>query len=350
MKLRRDPASGPRIHRYVLGFAALGLTLMFGLSACSSEEAAEEDTTQDSAELSSDTEAAEGVAWVNGSFDEALAMARDADKMLLVDVWSSHCAQCGIMDEELWKTADGAELVGDAIAVKVPSDDPESYTFRNTYPITGLPTILLLDSSGNEIDRVVGYVNRSQFLSEAYGMMTGVDPIPELKASIEADPSNPALCMTLMEKYLNRTNETEASRMKDRILELDPDNAGGHAEKALREMARYYAFFHMDAAGSAYIYRSLVELYPSANSLNSALKATLNHSKSLGQVSEWTEWICEQTKKNPENSRLNTAVALYAFRNGVKDACLAEAARQSLELGGAPAGMDTVAVALAGGS
>lgn len=92
----------------------------------------------------------------------------------------------------------------------------------------------------------------------------------------------------------------------------------------------------------------MIEMFPNASSVNSALKATLEYSKSVGKIDEWTEWICEQTSQNPENGRLNSAVAMYAFRNKLQHACLAEAARRAVELGAGPAGIDTVAVALEG--
>lgn len=288
----------------------------------------------------------QGVPWTTLPFEEALQKAAAENAQVLVDVWSASCAQCGVMDEEVWNTAEGVRLVGNAIPIKVPSDAPESYPFRHRYPITGLPAVLLLDSNGDEINRVVGYVNKTEFLTEAHTMMTGIDPIPDLEKEVAAHPENLALQTQLMEKYLDRTREAEARALMDRILEKDPDSAAGEAEKAVRYMARYYAFFRMDAAGSAEYYRTYLDRFPGASGVGGALKATLDQAKASGSVDDWIQWICKVAEKHDDHGRFNSSVAMFAHRNHLKGRCLADAARRALRLGGGAAGLDTVAVAL----
>src|SRR5690606_32061188 len=119
----------------------LGAVVLF--SACSGDKT---DATGENAVPESQAQSTAGVQWTTLTFEEALQAAAKDNKMLLVDVWSGSCHQCGVMDEEVWNTPDGARLVGDAIPIKIPSDAPESYSFRHRYPITGLPAVLLLDS------------------------------------------------------------------------------------------------------------------------------------------------------------------------------------------------------------
>lgn len=325
---------------------ALGLTgvLSLSLSACGGKENAESRSAAEASTSEAPTGrfGEEQVTWYTGTFDEAVAEAKEKNKLLLVDVWSEHCAQCGVMDEEIWGTAEGAALVGDAIAVKVPSDAPESYPFRHKYPITGLPAVLLLNGDGAEVNRIVGYLNKDQFLVEAHEMMTGVDPVPELENQVAANPGDSATRLTLLEHYLYRVREAEAKKQMDAILEADPDNRLGNADKAVRALAKYYAFFLMDAGGSAEIWRTIPERYPDSSALTAALKATLDYEKSSGSVSTWTTWVCGLSDRYSANGRFNSTVAMYAFRNGVRGGCLAEAARRAKTLNAAPAEIDSV--------
>lgn len=335
------------------GAVALSLFsfLALGLTACGGEKSGGgSDAEPASSETPTGRFGADHVSWFEGSFEAALAEAKSKDKMLVVDVWSDHCAQCGIMDEELWGTPDGASLVGDAIAVKVPSDAPESYPFRHKYPITGLPAILLLNPDGNEINRVVGYVNRAQFLVEASEMMTGIDPIPDLEKRVEANPEDSATRFTLLEQYLFRARESEARRQMDAILETDPENQQGNADKAIRALAKYYAFFLMDAGGSADIWRTIPERYPNSSAMTAALKATLDYERSAGTETAWIDWICGLSDRYSANGGFNSVVANYAVRNGVTGDCLAEVARRAESLAVAPAQIDSLIRAISGGN
>ena len=80
------------------------------------------------------------------------------------------------------------------------------------------------------------------------------------------------------------------------------------------------------------------------------LKATLDYSKSIGDVDGWTNWVCGLTDRYSANGRFNSAVAMYAFRQGVRGECLAEAARRAKQLNAAPEDIDSVITTLSSGS
>jgi hypothetical protein len=289
-----------------------------------------------------------GVVWTNMSFDQVLAKAKETNKMVLVDVWSDHCMQCGVMDQEIWDTPEAPRLVGDAIPIKIPSDAPESYSFRYKYPITGLPAVLLLDSDGTEINRVVGYVNKSRWLTDAHSMMTGVDPLPDMEAELKANPNKLPLYVPLLETYLYRRQEDKAQQLMQKVLELDPANAAHESEKAIRAMAKYYAYFLMDASGSARYWKMLAEKFPSSTSVGGALKETYDQAKDAGQVDQWIDWACGLSREHPDQGQFNSTLAMFAYRQKLVADCLAEAARNAKRVGAGPAGIDTVAVILEG--
>jgi hypothetical protein len=349
---------GPRVHhaarrravsvslRLLCSPPLLAVCALLALAACSGDKT--DATGQNDAPANGQTQAQDhaGVQWSTLTFEEALVAAGKQNKMLLVDVWSASCHQCGVMDEEVWNTPDGIRLVGDAIAIKIPSDVPESYSFRHRYPITGLPAVLLLDSNGSEINRVVGYQSKATWMVDASEMMTGVDPIPELESRRQANPEDLAVHVTLVEKYLERARENEARMLMETVLEKDPDSAQGQAEKAVRAMARYYAFFRMDAAGAADYWRTFVERFPNASGVSSALKSTLDQANATGQTAAWIEWVCRQAKSRENNGAFNSMIAMFAYRSNLKGDCLAEAAERAAVVGGGAAGVDTVAVHL----
>jgi len=40
----------------------------------------------------------------------------------------------------------------------------ETELIRNKFKIVGMPTILIIDSKGNEIERLTGFINAKEFL------------------------------------------------------------------------------------------------------------------------------------------------------------------------------------------
>ncbi|MEZ4653340.1 MAG: thioredoxin fold domain-containing protein [Candidatus Eisenbacteria bacterium] len=337
-----------RWHRSLVGLLGLCLAACGGDGSSKDGQSAPADANRQSSVETEDHAAEGGVVWTDLSFDEVLKKAADEHKLILVDVWSPSCHQCEVMNDEVWNTPDGVHLVGDAIPIKIHSDAQESYSFRYRYPITGLPAVLLLDSDGTEINRVVGYSSKRAWLPEASAMMTGVDPIPDLETQVAENPDDLPLRVTLLDRYLERAREEDAHRLMEEVVAKDRSSAHGQAEKAVRSMARYYAFFRMDASGADGYYRTIVEQFPQASGLTGALKSTLDQARATGQVAAWTEWVCGLARKRESDGHYNSTIAMFAYRNKLTAPCLAEAARRAARSGDGAAGIDTVAVHLEG--
>lgn len=87
----------------------------------------------------------------------ALKDAKSANKPVLVDVWAIWCVPCREMDETTYKDQKVLETMTGFIPVKVDADAQKIFIER--YRVDAFPTILMLDSRGNEITRLLGYVD-----------------------------------------------------------------------------------------------------------------------------------------------------------------------------------------------
>lgn len=288
------------------------------------------------------------VAWQNLTFEQALVEAKKTGQLILVDVWSDHCGQCSLMDQEIWSTAEGELVAKDMIPIKIDSASSSASVFKRDYPVTGLPAIIVIDSDGQEIDRVSGYMNKDEFLNEAAVLRSGVDPIPDLEASVAKAPTNSVLMVELLSKYLNRKREKDAEALLARILAADPKNAAKQSEKALGEIGRYYSYFRQDLVKSDGYWRQIVERFPTASSVGAGIKSTYENAQARGDISAWIEWVCGVTKANPEAGGLHYSVATWANRGGLRGKCLGDAARTAYRLKVGPAYMDSLANVLEG--
>jgi len=90
-------------------------------------------------------------------YAEAEALARKEGKALFVDFETTWCGPCKIMDEWVYTADDVVIASQSVIAVKIDGD--EHPDLKESFGVSGFPTMILLSSEGEEIRRVSGYVN-----------------------------------------------------------------------------------------------------------------------------------------------------------------------------------------------
>jgi thiol-disulfide isomerase/thioredoxin len=96
------------------------------------------------------------------SFDDALALAKKQEKVLLVDATADWCAPCQRMDETTWiDPGVTAALSEKAVAIQI--DVEAESELAKHLGISSMPTIIAF-RDGKELDRVVGSQNPTQLL------------------------------------------------------------------------------------------------------------------------------------------------------------------------------------------
>jgi thiol:disulfide interchange protein DsbD len=94
---------------------------------------------------------------------------KQMDKPVMLDFYADWCVPCVEMDRKTFTNDQVIEQASSLIRMKVDLthfDSDQSAKLRKKYDIAGVPTIVFLDSTGNEVKdaRVVGYLNADKFL------------------------------------------------------------------------------------------------------------------------------------------------------------------------------------------
>lgn len=104
--------------------------------------------------------------WGHGSkgFEAALAKAKASGLNVFIDFEATWCGPCHTMDQWIWTDLEVAAMLNARyIGVKVDADLEKALIKR--FKITGYPTMVILDSNGAEIQRVVDYQSSKQMLA-----------------------------------------------------------------------------------------------------------------------------------------------------------------------------------------
>jgi outer membrane protein assembly factor BamD (BamD/ComL family) len=108
---------------------------------------------------------------------------------------------------------------------------------REKYKIAGFPTIILMNSSGEEIDRIFGFLPADDFVSTLQDYLQGKNTVDDLKKRFQEDSTEVELASKLAEKYEGRTEYDQAAVYYNKVLDLDPQDENGFSDDALMSLA-----------------------------------------------------------------------------------------------------------------
>jgi len=123
------------------------------------------------------------------SFAEACAAAKEEDKVVLIDFYTTWCGPCKMMDKTTWRNRRVRRwLKKKTVALKIDAEAERGLAKK--YSVEAYPTVLLLKPDGTEIDRLVGSREAEVFLSETEDALAGKDSLARAKEKIEGEKKN----------------------------------------------------------------------------------------------------------------------------------------------------------------
>ncbi len=128
--------------------------------------------------------------FVELSFDAALAEAKRANKIVMIDFFTTWCGPCKKLDRITWKDPKVVAWLGQkCVALKV--DAEKNRDLAQRFKISAYPTLVFVSSAGKELDRLRGFRDGTQFLSEVRELASGKDSLARAKAALVGHEQDP---------------------------------------------------------------------------------------------------------------------------------------------------------------
>jgi len=103
--------------------------------------------------------------WIENDLETAKTRAKAENKLLVIDAYTSWCAQCKELDARTWPDSQVLEWIQqNAIAVRVECEKARP-DLQKGLDIKSYPTVILLDSGGKELRRTFGFRNPDAMLA-----------------------------------------------------------------------------------------------------------------------------------------------------------------------------------------
>jgi thioredoxin 1 len=115
--------------------------------------------------VASGTEDTKGIEFKKLTVDQALQLAKEQNKLVFIDAFTTWCGPCKKMARTTFKNEQvGTYFNEHFISIKVDMERGEGSKLEKKYNIRSYPTLLFLETSGKQKKKAIGYHQVGEFM------------------------------------------------------------------------------------------------------------------------------------------------------------------------------------------
>ena len=171
-------------------------------------------------------------------FEEAKAEAARTGRDILVDFSADWCKWCDKLDTAVFMDQKGIDFFTNKVHLVKIDCDKDSLLAKEQH-VSALPTSILFDEDGVEIDRIIGFLEVDDYLKKVEDLQKGIGTLGDLLNRVKTETDR-ELYLEIAEKYKYRGGSEEAVEWYRRVIdEGDPaDSLSGESRMSLADMQR----------------------------------------------------------------------------------------------------------------
>jgi tetratricopeptide (TPR) repeat protein len=269
-----------------------------------------------------DGEIASAVTWFPGTLEQAIELARDQGKLIVVDVGAYWCPPCHELDEKTFTDPRvGAWMREHALALHVDAEKGEGPELVERYHVQAYPTLLVLEPTGIEKDRLIDFHPADELIALLDAIAAGGNVMAELQTAAAQAPDDLAAAYALGHAYALAAKREQAEAEFERVLAADPDNASGLASKVLLDRATFFTF-KLDADPDAAIaaLEALQQRFPTSKEASAAYRWIGRAHCKQGREDEAIAALETMRAAKPDDPALAASFGWFSFREKCRPA------------------------------
>src|SRR5436189_3162428 len=145
-------------------------------------------------------------------YKPAIQRAQAEKKLIVADMFTDWCVLCKKMDAETYADPQLIKNIANKyVWLKLNTETEEDgKRLQQEFAILTYPTTLVLDSQGEEVDRVGQFLNAEQFTETVQSATKNPASIANLRKAVEEQPNSVSAHYALAEKLLEQNNYAKA--------------------------------------------------------------------------------------------------------------------------------------------
>jgi tetratricopeptide (TPR) repeat protein len=145
-----------------------------------------------------------------------------------------------------------------------------------------MPTLIFLDSNGNEIDRIIGYLPPDKYQKKVNEIRNNVNTLNAGLKKYENEEKTADLLFNIAQKYTDRNESNNAKKYYLELLNLFPN-----ADSEIISTAEFELAFDEFKNGNVELFDNFINNFPESSNAQTALSYMIRFYKGEGnQVSE----------------------------------------------------------------
>lgn len=240
----------------------------------------------------------EQIRWIK-NYDQAVAEAKQSIHPIFVDVYADWCVWCHKLDQEAYVNPKFVQFMKNFVTLKLNSEDNgEGSRLAEKYGIDGLPSMLVLDASGNLLNKLSGYMQANEIIQE-------VQRVQSLLDMERKDPKNEDANFLLANEYIDREMYAQAEARFRRTLKSSTTSA---VQKEKAQFSVGLAEYYRGQLNPALqVLEAYYQAYPNGASNEDALLLLSQIHIELKSNEKALKYLREFMKKYPRSSNADRA-------------------------------------------
>src|SRR5215213_8344637 len=107
----------------------------------------------------------QGIVFDSSNYNTALLRAKNENKYIFLDAYTSWCLPCKIIEKEVFAAKEVSDVYQPKfISLKVDMEKGEGIELRKKFNVNSFPTLIYLNSSGQVVNKVSSALSKEQFI------------------------------------------------------------------------------------------------------------------------------------------------------------------------------------------